>query len=173
MDSIPISALLFAAILLPGCSGDPSAEASDFSETASEYSADQFVGTWISKAEMPEAELERMRETWSDEEIKDSLEGMHWLEPTIELFKDGTAIMSHPMLESPIKDTWTLDGDTLTLASSYVALSHIGIVSKNDRSFIPNRAQHIDWPFELGVKAGGTELVTDGLYGITIVYTKE
>ncbi len=171
-------AILLVASLIVGCGTDSASSNDDPVPAALSADAKNLVGKWVGRPETSDEDIARMRETMSEEQIEALLSMIEEMEPTLELFEDGTYSMSNAMLQFPIKDTWTLDGDTLTLASSGVSFSRSGAAEDlsdfegfKEEDMVPNKD-----PLNLSVESDGTELVmgdSTGEMTSRLVYTKE
>ena len=172
-------ALLLAASLVVGCSYEERLESSGESEVETvagtvEYDAAKFVGKWVGRTEMSDEGVAKMRETMSEDELQEWLVTMKEMAPTLELLEDGTYSMSNPLLEFPTKDTWTLAGDKLTLASSGYRTSgswNGTFADMTEDDIVPNKE-----PMDLSVESDGTELVMadeTAVMNFRIVFTKE
>ncbi|MCH7903856.1 MAG: hypothetical protein IH944_04725 [Armatimonadetes bacterium] len=144
--------LVTVALLLGlGCSGKITVDAE----------AQKFIGTWVGKPEMSDADMAEMRQQTSEENIKFLQEKMVW---TVEIYGDGTYQMEIPKIFveiPPFKDTWSLDGDKLTLASSSASVrwsgsgdDEPGWDDMSNAEITPDNE-----PMVLRVEANGTELV--------------
>lgn len=116
----------------------------------------EFMGSWIGSIELSSAEIAEAKRTMNAESFS-ALQGVLTIE--FELLGDGTYRMSMSTMKVPFEDTWYLDGNTLTLASSGVSgeSSDSGDESSSnlrEEDMVPNKV-----PMFLGVEADGEELV--------------
>lgn len=162
-----LSSVLFGCTSELSSSGEGTIEEPVVSETetVAPPSSDDlalFVGFWEGKVQMAQADIDHVKSLMDEESFNELMANNDIVASTIEFFEDGTFEMSDMARGLPFSDTWSVSGDTITLASSGADFGlgdeENAVEFRFNRSkLVPNKV-----PMTLSVEEDGTQLAIRG-----------